>query len=252
MLETLVAAETAALFIGLPLLWLFARERIKNLARETTDKALADYKHTQDQILAQINAGHQRRVQEFGLFAQRRNEVYAETYSLFEKARGGYASHFAHLIETRDFSRSPEADLRNLAKTLTRISESERETLVHALDGERLADARRIANELFERDSLRDANRAFYEFKSAWVLHALYFSPIVSEILAEGAQTLGLLSIFADEVIEEGRRSQAGGSDRRSRAEQIGKSDQLSVRLRTAMQAEMRPSTDDPSIVRTE
>ena len=241
MLEVLVAVETAVIFIGLPLLLLFARERVKNLARETTDKALADYKHTQDQILAQINAGHQRRVQEFGLFAQRRNEVYAEAYSLFEKARGGYAQHFASLIQTREFNRSPEADLRHLASSLEQITEGERESLLDAINTHRGNDARQLANELYERDSLRRANQAFYAFKGAWVLHALYFSSEVSDVLLEAAQTLGLLSVFADEVIEARRGERLPVEDRRNRSEQVNKLDALAPRLRKAMRAEMEP-----------
>jgi len=242
MLEVLVAVETAALFIGFPLLFLFVRERVKNLARETTDKALADYKHTQDQTLAQITAGHQRRLHEFGLFAQRRNEVYAETYSLLEKARGGYASHFDSLISTRDFSDSPEADLRNLAKNLRRITEGERESLTNALDMNRRDEAGKIANEIYERDSLRRANDAFGEFRGAWVLHALYFSADVNGILTEGSRVLAHLSVFAHEVIEEGHRARPTPTDRKSRLDYVTQTDEISARLRLAMRAEMQPA----------
>ena len=106
----------------------------------------------------------------------------------------------------------------------------------------RLDEARQIANVLYERDSLRRANQAFYAFKGAWVLHALYFSTEVSDVLLEAAQTLGLLSVFADERIEERRGERLTVEDRRSRAEQVNKLDALSLRLRKAMRAEMEPS----------
>jgi hypothetical protein len=243
-LAILVGLQTMAIFVGIPLLLRYSDERVKNLAREATEKSLADYQHRYDRVLAELSAGHQRRVHEFGLFAQRRNEIYAETYSLFEKARGGFAQHFATLTQTRDFSRSPEPDLRHLAKKLDAISEGERATLIGALDRGDLPSARRTANQLFERDSLRSSNRAFYEFKRAWVLHALYFSPEVSDLLQEAIQPLSMLSIFADERIEEDGEEQHGVPDRRRRAELVTQTDALSPRLRAAMRAEMNPTAE--------
>ena len=78
MLPILSIVLNVAVLVGLPLLGLFLQERVKNAAREATEKVLADYSHAHDQVLAQINAHLQRGTHQFGLFAQRRNEVYVD------------------------------------------------------------------------------------------------------------------------------------------------------------------------------
>jgi hypothetical protein len=239
----------------------YLERRVAEAARGAVDlsvgKTLADHRHSLDVRLEEYRQGltgqieqlrhglateRDRSSKDYGLFAERRNEIYAETYSLFEKARGGYASHFDSLISTRDFSQSPEADLRHLARHLRRITEGERESLVSALDMHNWADARKIANEIFERDSLRRANDAYGEFRSAWVLHALYFSTEVNGILTEASQVLGHLSVFAHEVIEEGHRARPTPADRKSRLDYVNETDEISAQLRTAMRSEMQPS----------
>lgn len=215
----------------------YLERRVAEAARGAVDvsvgKTLAEHRHALDRQL-------ERSSKDYGLFAERRNEIYAETYTLFEKARGHYAMHFATLTQTRDFSKSGEPDLRHLAKKLDLISEGERSSLTDALDMHNLGDARRLANELYKKDSLRTANQAFYAFKSAWVLHALYFSTEVNDVLVEAARTLGLLSVYADELIEEGKDAQISVKDRRDRAATIDKLDAFATRLRTAMRAEMQ------------
>jgi hypothetical protein len=240
MIEVLVAVNIV-LVVGLPLLALYGKERLKNLARETTDKALADYKHSHDQILAQLNESHQRRVQESGLFAQRRNEVYAETYALFEKARGGFANHFGSLTGMPDLDRSTDPDLRFLVGKLDLISDSERAGFEVALDVRELEKARSIASELYERHSLRSAKRLFREFKAAWVVHALYFSPPVDSILAEASHELAIMTVFADDLIKEGKESDSINS-RGNRAKTVADLERVSARLRAAMRTEMQPA----------
>lgn len=61
------ALQNAALVVGVPLLWLYMRERVTNLPRQQTEKALADYRHQHELALATLNAQHQRRVEELGL-----------------------------------------------------------------------------------------------------------------------------------------------------------------------------------------
>lgn len=238
----------------------YLERRVAEAARGAVDvsvgKTLADHRHSLDVQLEEYRQGltgqieqlrhglateRERSSKDYGLFAERRNEVYAETYSLFEKARGGYASHFASLIQTRDFSRAPEADLRHLSKSLELITEGERESLAHALDLHNWGDARKIANELYERNSLRQANQAFYEFKRAWVLNALYYSIPVSDVLVEAIQILAPLSTFADEMIAADERDPIATGDRGKKADLVTKLDSLSPRLRTAMRAEMQP-----------
>lgn len=238
----------------------YLERRVAEAARGAVDvsvgKTLADHRHSLDRQLEEYRLGltgqieqlrhalageRDRSSKDYGLFAERRNQVYAETYSLFEKARGGFAGHFATLIQTREFKGASEPDLRHLTKSLELITEGERDSLSGALSMHQLDKAGQIATVLFERDSLRRANQAFYEFKRAWVLHALYFSSQVSDVLGEAIQTLAPLSVFADELIEEGGRDRITTKDRRRRADLVEKLDSLSPRLRNAMRGEMQP-----------
>lgn len=234
--------------------WLLPKylvRRVEEAARGAVDvsvgRTLAEHRYSLDRQLEEyrlgLSAQIERTSKDYGLFAEKRNEIYAETYSLFEKARGGYAGHFASLIQTRDFSRSPEADLRHLTKSLEYITEGERQSLSDALDMQNWGKAREIANEIYERDSLRRANNAFYELKRAWVINALYFSTAVNDVILEAVQILASLSVFADEIIEEGKSVRITTEDRRNRAGKVEKLDALAPRLRNAMRDEMQPES---------
>ena len=90
MLEILVWVQLVTLIVGVPSLLLYVRERVKNVAREETDRALAIQRHQHEQALAAINADHSRRLEEFGLFARKRHSVYPVIYGRFRQASDGY------------------------------------------------------------------------------------------------------------------------------------------------------------------
>ena len=75
MLQVLLIAETTVLLVGLPLLWLFLKERVKNLAREESERTLADYRHQHELALAALAAERQRSLYEYSLFAARQHKV---------------------------------------------------------------------------------------------------------------------------------------------------------------------------------
>jgi hypothetical protein len=167
--------------------------------------------------------------------------VYAELYTLFERARGGYAGRFATLTESRDFSHSPEPDLRDLATALEHVSASERSELNGHLDKGNLQTARKLANVLWERDALRRSNKAFGDFKNSWVLNSLYISPEVSLVIIEGVQLFASLSVYGSELIED---PNATVGKRRELAEKVQKLDELSAKLRAVMRDEMYPQAN--------
>ena len=216
--------------------------------RHTLDKQLEEYRvglSTQIEQLRHSLAGERERSsKDYGLFAERRNVVYAETYALFEKARGGFAGHFNPILIKANFSRSPEADLKNVANKLERISEGERESLKGAITMHKWGEARELANVLYERDGLRRANDAFNEFQRAAVVHALYFSTAVDDVLVEASQALATLSVYADELIKEGSESMTF-EDRKDRSENMSTLRSISARLREAMRKEMMPVATD-------
>jgi hypothetical protein len=179
---------------------------------------------------------HERYSRDYALFATRRNEVYAETYGLLERARGAYGAHFARLLITRDFRESDAADIRRLAKNLKYIIDSEREQLTGLLDTPgQLRDAGELATRLYERNGLRAAQRAFRFFGNAAVLHSLYFSSAVEQALETTRHTLAALSTFADERIEDREPREY-----RKSSEAMEDLDRHANNLRRLMQREMR------------
>lgn len=236
--------------------WLLPRyieRRVTEAARGAVDvsvgKALADYRLGVDKQLEgykttlatgveslrqTLALDRERYSRDYGLFATKRNEVYAETFSLLEKTRGGFASRFAKRRSYGDFSRSPAVDLRHLAERLELVSASERQSLKDAVDAEDLDRARTLASTMNERDELRRANRAFYDFRNSCTLNALYFSPAVDGLLIQVMQPLALLSTIADEVIYGEMVSPRDGHD------QAMSVDSFTSQVRNAMRDEMK------------
>lgn len=173
---------------------------------------------------------------DYGLFATRRNEVYAETFGLLERARGGFAKRFAALLSYRDFGRSPVADLKALAERLKLISAAEREEFINLIANGRLDEARKLANRLNEKDELRQANRAFYEFRNACVLNALYFSSEIDALLTQAVHELALLTVYSDEIIEDDEDRVAP----RKASEQVTMVDVTAGQIRQAMRRELQ------------
>ena len=256
-LESLLSTVTLVV-VGLAswLLPKYLERRVGEAARGAVDlsvgKSLAEHRLTIDTRLEEYRSGLMREMEslrqtlaldrerysrDYGLFATRRNEVYAETFGLLERARGAFAERFAPVTSRRVFHRSPEADLRGLGTRLELINEGERQHFLDLLDQGRLDEARKQASILVERESLRQANRAFYDFRNACVLHALYFSPSVDSILSHAVQELGLLSVYADELLDEGETVPP-----RVLAEQFRKVEAITTSLKRALREDMQGS----------
>lgn len=238
------------------LAWLvpkYVARRVGEAARGAVDisvgKALADHKFGVDKQLESYRSDlalgmenlrqtlafdRERYSQDYGLFASRRNEIYADTFSLLQKAHGGFASTFAKLLSYRDFSESSVPDLRHLADRLELVSANERACLKEAIDAGSTDLARKLANQLNERDELRRANRWFYDFRNACTLNALYFSPDVDVLLSQAIRPLAVLSTIADEIIAE------EGVNRRDAYPLVEQLDDLTARIRHTMRDEMQ------------
>jgi hypothetical protein len=181
---------------------------------------------------------------DYSLFAARRNEVYAETYALLERARGAFGAQFSKLIAVRDFKGAAAVDLRHLATTLTRISENERRRLLELLDTSgMLPAAGELATRLYEKDALRRANDDFSAFRNATVLHSLYFTPTVEDILDKARESLALLSVFTDERIDEEEPREY-----KKPAETMRTVDRIASELRHQMRAEMQAGFKPPTV----
>jgi hypothetical protein len=182
MTEFLTYAQAAVLLFGAPLLWLLLKERVKNVAREASDKALSDYRHQHDQTLAGLTAEHQRRLQEFGLYTQKQHRVYAKLYGWVRRAVDGYASLVGVHIGP-DFERFGLEDVRKYVEANQVGTEEARPVLAAYANGPTAAAARALS-ELDYRVRKSEAGAAFQRAKNIEALHDLYLSDGVRTTLA--------------------------------------------------------------------
>lgn len=67
--EIVVSVAVTAVVVSIPLVGLYIRERIKNLAREGTEKKLEDYRHDHEKLPESLKAIEARRSTEYSLYA---------------------------------------------------------------------------------------------------------------------------------------------------------------------------------------
>jgi len=256
MADILSFITVLALFLAFWLLPKYLERRVGEAARGAVDKsvgtALAEHRHSLDKQLEDHRAllaaqsesvrqalaiQRERYARDYGLFAERRNAVFAEVFGLYEQARGNFARHFASLIVSQDLGSASYADLCALTGELEQITAGERASLQSALTQGDLEPARKIATKLVDRDGLRRANVSFQLFKNASVLHALYFTPALDATLKRAIDILAKLSIFADEAIS---GEHPRGSNRRHCSDLVRELDSISSQLRSEMRAEMQ------------
>jgi hypothetical protein len=188
----LTYAEAALLLIGAPLVWLFLRERVKNVAREASDRALADYRHQHEQTLATLTAEHQRRLQEFSLYTQKQHRVYATLYARVRRAVDGYASLIGAHIGP-DFQRFGLEDVRKYVEVNHVGAEEARPVLAAYANGP-TPQAATLLSELDHRVRKANASAAFQQAKNTEALHELYLSDPVRAKMAAVRQAVAAVS----------------------------------------------------------
>jgi hypothetical protein len=204
--------ETIVLVVVLLAAWLlpiYLERRVAEAARGAVDervgKSLADHtqrlEHQTEVLRQSLAISRERYTQDYSLFAAKRNEIYAELYALLEKAAGGYGAHFAGITVRQDYSRSGEPVLRGLLDSLQAISGDEKAALNGALDRGAIDDARKLANELWMKSSVREAYRAFVTFKNEFIVQSLYVSPAVEAQAQRAIGHLAALSTYGDELV---------------------------------------------------
>jgi len=115
LLAVLVTIETVALLIGVPLLLLYLRERVKNLAREASERVIAGHRHELAEVLEASKAELRRRGEESNLYARERHRAYPQIYRRYRIA----ADLFIQLLkasrgDAEEFEKRKQAALRAL------------------------------------------------------------------------------------------------------------------------------------------
>lgn len=194
-LHTLVVVETVALLVGGPLLVMFLKERIKNIARESTEKALADYKHEHDQALVSINADYQRQLQRFSLYTRRRHAVYGELYRKVRIASDAYAAMIGFSWGP-DFSKYVREDAEEYFAR-HKVPISSRKNIIAAFDCGDASRPATLLQELDDRVRKHNAGKAFARAKNVEAACELYLSDAVREQMHNVRASIAAVSVAA-------------------------------------------------------
>lgn len=253
MQQLLSLTALVAIWLAAWLLPKYLVSRVTNAARGAVDqqvgKAIAAYTHELDKrledhrsalVLSLESARQQAALQrerfarDYTLFASRRNEVYAETYSLLEKARGAFSTHFAPISQHQSFERASAVDLASFLANTEFLTEGEKLELKELSGQADLTAARRLADVLWGRGVLRRALGRFSDFRVAWVLYALYYSREVDALLKEAIGQFAVLDTLAEELLADRKVTY---QERKPPFEELGR---ITIRIRDSMREEMQ------------
>jgi hypothetical protein len=215
-------------------------KRVSEAARGAIDRGLAEHQH-------HLDVSRERLSRDYQIYAEQRFRVYTETYAAYEKAHGAFAKHFRIFTESRDFRRSPRADLLHIAERLDAISEAERQELRRLADHD-FGKAGPYATALWKKNELRMANRYFTDFRNTVVLNQLYFSSDVDSLLNEMHLKMASLSVLVDELIE---GEQWDRVDRDKSYKALEALEEVGSRVRRAMRDELQaavPAKSPPPV----
>jgi hypothetical protein len=191
--EWLVRLAAGVIVVGVPLVGLYIRESIKGVVREQTDRALADQRHEHDRVLAALNAEHQRRTHESGLYAQEQHRVYATLYRRVREASDVF-SQLIGLTSGPDFEKY-DAKMAQAYLERAEVAESDRGAAIAAYEKGDNRRAAQLMNELERRVRLRDAERAFIRAKNLEALYELYLSDPVRACMSAVREKMANVSV---------------------------------------------------------
>lgn len=196
MLEVLVTVQSVALLVGVPLLSLWLQERVKNLAREASDKVLQDYRHEHEKELAALEAQHQRQLTDFSLFTQKRHEVYGALYRRVRMAADLYGS-MLWISSMPDFARYSLEDAIAYCD-FNKVSGAARRNVLAAFEPGSGQDSAKSLQDLHHLVERRIAQRHFVKAKSIEALHEVYLSDDVRDAMQEVRSRIARVSVLVE------------------------------------------------------
>lgn len=205
-LAILSTSLTLVIIIGGPLAWLYLQERVKNVAREQTDRAIADYKHEHDRTLAALNADHQRRLQEFNLFTQKQHQVYAALYKRIRIAADSYDTMIG-LTMGPDFASWTIEGVRGMLARY-KVPEGDAAAAIAAYQQGENEKAAKLMDDTYFRIQRRRADQAFGRAKNFEALYELYLSDPVRQQLDAVRSSMAEVSVVLMREDDERDRSE--------------------------------------------
>jgi hypothetical protein len=206
-----VLIATGAVVVMVPLLILLLASRIRNAAHESThaalthsrkqheqalgeftrqyDRSLADltsqteraitaYARQHERALAELAAEHKRIAQEFGMFSQKRHEVYARLYARYRRATHDLSGVLSG--QEPEFQKFSRDDLLGYLKRRN-LRERDAADAIGSMDRGDIFAMSKLMSKLHWRVTLRDANAAFERAREFEALNELYLSEAVRD-----------------------------------------------------------------------
>lgn len=199
------------------------------------ERAMADYGRQHQTALAELAAEHKRIAQEFGMFSQKRHEVYARLYARYRAA----IRDFAALLTGKepDFQKFTRDDLLRYVQR-RQIRARDAADAIAAMDRGDVFAMNKLMTRLHWRVSLRDATAAFERAREFEALNELYLSESVAETAGNVRRKLEALAFAL------GRDSERG-----DQAGRLAKQDELQsavASLLHVMRDDLRAGDDRP------
>jgi hypothetical protein len=176
----------------------FTRQYDRSLAELTRqhERAITEYAQHHDRALAELAAQHRRIAQEFGMFSQKRHEVYARLY-----ARYRHATHDLAAVlngQEPDFQKFSRDDLMRYLKRRN-IRERDASDAIGSMDRGDFFAMSKLMAKLHWRVTLRDANVAFERARQFEALNELYLSDAVRDAVGNvRRQVEALVSLMSE------------------------------------------------------
>src|SRR5881394_2128131 len=194
-LQIAVLIAAGAVIVLVPLLILLLASRIRNAAHESTqvalgeatqqheralaelarvhERAIGEHARQHQAALADLAAEHQRIAQEFGVFSQKRHEVYARLYARYRRAIHDFAATLSG--QEPEFQKFARDDLLRYLQR-HRIRERDAADAIAAMDRGDIFAMSQLMTRLHSRVSLRDASAALERASEYEALNELYLS----------------------------------------------------------------------------
>jgi hypothetical protein len=193
----------------------FTRQYDRSIAEFTreNERAIATYARQHERALAELGAEHKRIAQEFGMFSQKRHEVYARLYARYRRATHDLAAVLTG--QEPEFQKFSRDDLLGYLKRRG-LREREAADAIGSMDRGDLFAMSKLMSKLHWRVTMRDANAAFERAREFEALNELYLSDAVREAVGNVRRKVETLS---ESLLRE--------QERADKAKRIAKQDEL-------------------------
>jgi len=265
-LASIIAAviTTAALIVVVPLLLMALTSRIRVAAHDSTRAALADvarqheqflrqqqqalaeaarqheravseYSRQHERAMSELGAEHLRIAREFGMFSQKRHQVYARLYARYRRATRDLGA--ALTGNEPDFPKFSRDDLLRYLKSHN-IREKDATDAIAAIDRGDVFAMSKLMARLHWRVTVRDATAALEKAREFESLNELYLSDAVRDSVGNVRRKMEAVAFSLT------REQERGDASRRT-----AKQDELHsavASLLVAMRSDLHPGSDAP------